>query len=436
MYSGWKGWSRAWMIAFALCALGACGSEGTEAPRLVDGDHENAPEEETEWEMFPEEEAEETPFEPFDYCEPETPPDAECWITKRQVDSPRIALAREIADKILAEKDPTSLRWDWGEAVMMLGLTELYRITGDASYRDFTRAWADHHIEKGFMLASSDTCAPVAVVIELYREDPSETYRNVIQMALDYLDHEALRTPEGGLNHLGTWDALGVALWIDSLFMFGNVMTKWGDLENDSSLLDFYVAQFDIFATLLQKESGFFKHATEAAKFTQEEGIFWGRGNGWIVAAAFDHLRVRSNRRTPADSLLASARRLVQAATETQDAESGLWWTVLNRPGETYLETSAGALFAFGMSRGYRYGYLDDSVLPVIDKAMQGVMSRITRDESNRPVVTGVSGPTNPGTTDYYGNVAQIDDISYGVGAILLALIETSGLPLPSEGGR
>ena len=102
----------------------------------------------------------------------------------------------------------------------------------------------------------------------------------------------------------------------------------------------------------------------------------------------------------------------------------------MNQPGYIYLETSAAALFAYGMARGYRYGFLDDSVLPVIAKAMDGVTSRILYDDQDRPVVTGVSGPTSADLAEEYAKIEQVDDLGYGIGAVILALIETSGLPM------
>lgn len=102
----------------------------------------------------------------------------------------------------------------------------------------------------------------------------------------------------------------------------------------------------------------------------------------------------------------------------------------MNRPGETYLETSAAALFAFGLARGWRYGFLGDEVLPVIARAMQGVRSRIVTNVEGQPVVTGVSGPTTAGGFALYASIAQADDLPFGIGAVLYALLETSGLPL------
>ena len=54
----------------------------------------------------------------------------------------------------------------------------------------------------------------------------------------------------------------------------------------------------------------------------------------------------------------------------------------------------------------------------------------LVNDEQGRPVVTGVSLGTSAGTFQYYKSIAVGDDIAYGVGAVMLSLIETSGLPL------
>jgi unsaturated rhamnogalacturonyl hydrolase len=50
-------------------------------------------------------------------------------------------------------------------------------------------------------------------------------------------------------------------------------------------------------------------------------------------------------------------------------------------------------------------------------------------DDGDGPVVTGVSTATDPWSLQEYLDVAVEDDVNYGVGAAILALIETSGLP-------
>ena len=92
------------------------------------------------------------------------------------------------------------------------------------------------------------------------------------------------------------------------------------------------------------------------------------------------------------------------------------------------LETSASALFAYGLARAYRYGFFGDAEREAALNAIEGVKQMI-RDEGDGPIVGGISGPTDPWTLEQYLAVPIEDDLDYGIGAVILALIETSGLP-------
>jgi len=418
----------------ALClslSLASCGDSTDTSDGDIDQTSDGDREIETDGDNDMEEE-QELIVQPFDYCEPNTPPDKICYASKRNPDSDAIKLAKAIADKQIEAHTATDITWDWGEAVMMIGVKELYRVTGDQKYFNYYKEWIDYHIAEGFMIdraiETSDTCAPSALAIDLFKETEDEKYQNILGEALNYLDNIALRNEEGGLNHLGNWDMLGITLWIDSLFMFGNVMTGWGELTDDKELLDEYAEQHHIFTNLLMEDSNLYKHAYGYTG-KQTDGVYWGRGNGWVTVATADHLRARLARGESLPEMQTAMDKHFSAIIPLQDSETGLWWTILNRPGETYLETSATALFAYGMSRAWRYGLTDDTVLPVIRKAMQGVNSKITVDQNNVPTVTGTSGPTTVGEFELYQKIKQVDDISFGLGAAILALIETSGLP-------
>ena len=372
--------------------------------------------------------AQPTSAQPYDYCT-DRPPDAACYAAKRAPLSDNMALARAIADRYISEHPPATQKWDWGPTVQMFAFSELYRVTGDATYQQYYKQWMDAQIAQGYAIHSSDTCAPALIAAILSMQLGGEQYHVVVNDALDYLDHRALRTAQGGINHLGDSRVLGVTLWLDSLFMFGNLLTRWGEFAPDPARLDMMGGQFRIFTELLQSPSGLYVHAY-GYKPKVDTDIYWGRGNGWVTAAGYDYLRARLGRGEDDPLVQQALRNQVNALVELQDQDTGLWWTILNRPGETYLETSAGALFAYGMARAYRYGFLDAAVLPVVAKAMHGVRSRIVNDDQGRPVVTGVSLGTSAGTFQYYKSIATGDDINYGVGAVLLSLIETSGLPL------
>ena len=54
---------------------------------------------------------------------------------------------------------------------------------------------------------------------------------------------------------------------------------------------------------------------------------------------------------------------------------------------------------------------------------------QIRSDQQGRPIVSGISKGADPGTFEQCAAVQLGEDIHYGVGAAILALIETSGLP-------
>lgn len=371
---------------------------------------------------------------PFDWCLPDSPPDADCHASKRDPESESIALALEIALAQIERHPVAEMAWNWEEAVLMVGLAELYDVTGRQEVLDYYKAWMDMHIESGFVMGSSDTCAPAAVAVALYRQtgDPDGRYKAVVERALAYLSEEALRTQEGGISHLGTLDLR--TLWVDSLFMFGGVLYGWGEVSGDTEVLDEYGFQFDLFAQLMQDDTGFYVHAYNWI-MKQTPGVYWGRGNGWVAAAGSMYHRILVNRGEHRPTLETALSALLDAARGAQDSETGLWWTIMSRPGEIYLETSAAALFAFGMARSWRYGLVGDEYLDSISLAMHGVLDRIETGEDGKPLVTGISGPTSADKYEEYARVPLEDDLGYGVGAVLLALIETSGLP-PSIGNQ
>lgn len=403
-------------LTLLLLSLHACSSQGSVADSVAETGTDAAAAERTA-----------SPQLPFDWCEPNAPPDDNCHVEKRNPDSDSIALATAIANRYMDVHPVDSQAWNWEEAVLMLGLVELHRVTGDDVLLNYCRGWLDHHIAEGFEIATSDTCVPAAVAVYLHAATGKAEYAAVADDALDYLNQRALRTTEGGISHLGTVPV--VTLWLDSLFMFGSVLTYRGEFASDNVSLDLFGEQFAIFTDLLQKGPGLYMHAYEWIA-PQEAGVYWARGNGWVTAAAYQYLRVRRLREEEDGPVSAAASILTSAVLEVQEADTGLWWTVLNRPGETYLETSASALFAYSFARAYRYGYAGDDILAPIAAAMKGIRTRIETDETERPFVTGISGATGVDRFEGYAGIPQQDDLPFGVGAVLMALVETSGLPL------
>lgn len=363
------GWRRGAAGIAVLAGLVGCGGEspsrthdpGPDARDFAEYGHDSGLEEDGPDRLAP-----------FDWCEPDTPPDRACYAARRDPGSASIALAEAVARSFLARREAASLAWNWEEAVGMFALAELSRVTGDPRYREYVATWLDHHIVHGYAIVTSDTCAPALPALALLADTEEPRYRQVVDDALRYLFEEALRDEDGGINHLGTTDVAGVTLWVDSLFMVGVFLTRYGEWANDARALDEVAAQIRLFTRRLQDGSGFYTHAWNWV-IPQDDGVFWARGNAWVAAATADYLRARRNRGESDPEVEQAFSLLIGAVLAAQDPATGLWWTVINRPGETYLETSASALFAWALARAWRYGLVGDEVLAPIGKAVQGL---------------------------------------------------------------
>ncbi len=347
-------------------------------------------------------------------------------------ESDEVAMATAIALRYIDNHPYEDEIWDWKSGVLMHGLSELYLVTGDERLHDYYQSWLDYRIDQGYQMVWSDSCPPAITAIALLSEAPNDDYQQVVADTLEYLDVTAPRTQEGGISHNGN---LGkVSVWLDSLFMFGMVLNRWGELE-DPARLNMAAEQIQIFADVLQDDNGFMRHAQDWPGY--DESIYWARGNSWVIVSLADYLRIRVERDESDPEVEQVFRKHVQAIIGAQDEETGMWQTVMSHPDEpdNYLETSATALFAYGIARAYRYGILGDAERRVAKRAIEGVKERIV-DDGDGPVVTGVSTATDPwplrsptGGEDGYLDVVVKDDVNYGVGAAILALIETSGLP-------
>ena len=82
---------------------------------------------------------------------------------------------------------------------------------------------------------------------------------------------------------------------------------------------------------------------------------------GWFLVAMVDTLERMDNQLYyEYRAIMAMLKDAVDAMIAFQDAESGMFWQVVDKAGVegNYLETSGSALFAYAVLKGVRLGYL------------------------------------------------------------------------------
>ncbi len=340
------------------------------------------------------------------------------------------ALAEDLAETWMGSHPPQSMAWNWGEAVLALGLQAVHRATNDDAVLEYIQTWVDYHLARGVHINRNDAVVPVTSALYLYDVLGDPAYLDLVDQAETYLDEVAPRLDDGAIAHMMITPN---QIWVDSLFMFGTFDAMDGAITGNITAFDALAEQFRLFRThLVSQNFGLYWHMYDEIVDRHVSGTptFWARGNGWALASLAVLLT-----ELPADHpdrpALVSAFTSHAAAVMTWQDVSGLWWTVLNRPGDTYLETSASALFCFALLRGAHLGILGSNAEAAAEKALTGLVSVIDYDDEGNPVVTGISKATNPGPYWMYARVPVGDDEPYGVGAVMMAFEEAGRHQFP-----
>lgn len=141
--------------------------------------------------------------------------------------------------------------------------------------------------------------------------------------------------------------------------------------------------------------SGLMKHGYDGSKKavwadpkTGASPLTWIRAQGWYLMALVDVLDWFPLEHEGYDKLKGWANQLARALKETQDGETGGWWLVMDgefggakgRERGNYVESSGSAMYAYGLLKGVRKGYLeDDGFKDVARRAYEGLVKRFVK---------------------------------------------------------
>lgn len=293
----------------------------------------------------------------------------------------RFSQVVELADASVRRLDPTKLKWMWGEALFTWSLHLLDQALGEDRYLPYICRYLDTHIRKGYRVDQSDTMAPGLAAYAAFLRTGDEKYGAVVSRVVEYLK-QSERVLEHMPNHLGSSPEGRLypkSVWVDSVMMYGVFAGWYGNTAGDAEVLDFAQRQPALFAKYLQDpETGLFYHSywTRAGHTWPKKKIFWGRGNGWVIAGlplTLRNFEPGSLEWQQSVDILRST----SAALRPYQRQDGFYETVFNRPGRTYPESSATALIAAGWMQGVADGYLDKSYLGPALKAFDAVLDSL-----------------------------------------------------------
>ena len=150
---------------------------------------------------------------------------------------------------------------------------------------------------------------------------------------------------------------------------------------------------------------------------SEHPNYYWARANGWAMLTMSDVLDVLPKNHPARPEILETLKTLIRTVAKYQ-APSGLWHQLLDQT-ESYLETSASAMFVYCMAHAINEGWIDRTAYQDIVRAgWAGVTTQVTEEGKVDKTCVGTGlGWTN---TWYEGRPANVT-APHGYGPVLLA---------------
>jgi unsaturated rhamnogalacturonyl hydrolase len=300
----------------------------------------------------------------------------------------------------------------------MAGLMRAHEHTGDDRYRDFVSAWADHHGPRlGDHLAETgydvNRWAPGFACLLLGEATGTDRYHEMARRVIEYALANGTRLDNAAFAH-GSQD-FSRQIWVDTAWHITPLLAAGATVFDAPEYHDEAVQQLNAFSVHAQNpRTGLFNHLYDEAA-DAVNGVFWGRGNGWMAMAYVEVLRHSEPDTWATRGLIHQHSRLLDGLLATRDDGAGLWHTVLDDP-DTGLETSASAMALFGLAAVER-----DDLYTVPDADLEATWAALAEQVDDEGRVVGVSGGTDPGETVAHYDGRPRGTHTWGTGAFLMA---------------
>ena len=287
----------------------------------------------------------------------------------------------------------------WTFAALYDGLFAASKTTGDPKYHDAVLHFAERSdwtlLNDRFPHA--DDQAFGQAYLDLYLED-----KKPVRMADTKAIMDRLVVRPDDPDKLLWW-------WCDALFMSPPVLLRMYEITHDKKYLDYMDHEWWLTSGSLYNQENHL-YFRDSRYFTQKQAngkpIFWSRGNGWVMGALVNVLRLMPTDYPSRPKYVAQFREMAAEIAAIQSPD-GLWRSGLLDPDAYDLpEVSGSAFFTFGIAYGINEKILDrKTYLPVVEKSWKGMLAHVYADGrlgSIQPI-DGQPGKFKPSASYVYG---------------------------------
>ena len=326
--------------------------------------------------------------------------------------------------------------YEWG--VNYSGALAAYEATGDQAYKDYVairhQLLADiapyyrkiYEKEKNIDVnvrrvidphalddAGAVCCSMIKAVLK--ESSPLTSHLSpLINNYADYIINKEYRLSDGTFARIRPQNN---TVWLDDMFMGIPTVAYMGKLTGDGKYFDEAARQVLQFASRMwMPEKGLFRHGW-VESMDPHPAFHWGRANGWAILTMCEVLDV-----LPADhpqrGEIMNLLKAHAAGLARLQHHDGFWHQLLDR-NDTYLETSATAIFTYCLAHAVNQGWLDAKVYgPVAQLGWHAVASCVNAKGQVEGVCVGTGMGFDPAFYAYRPTHVMA---AHGYGPVLLA---------------
>jgi rhamnogalacturonyl hydrolase YesR len=262
--------------------------------------------------------------------------------------------------------------------------------------------------------ALDDAGAVCAAMIRTLQTGRKAGLRPVIDNYIRYIRTKEYRLADGTLARNRPQRN---TLWLDDLYMSVPALAQMGRLTGDNQYYADAVRQVLNFSRrMFNKETGIYMHGWVEGMTVHPE-FHWARANGWALMAMTDLLDVLPEGYPGRQTVLEQLRMHIKGLAALQ-SDKGFWHQLLDR-NDSYLETSATAIYTYCIARAIDKGWVDAMTYgPMCLLAWNAVTTRVNTKGQVEGTCVGTGMAFDPAF--YYYRPTNVY-AAHGYGPVLLA---------------
>ncbi|MEO7769093.1 MAG: glycoside hydrolase family 88 protein, partial [Ferruginibacter sp.] len=265
--------------------------------------------------------------------------------------------------------------------------------------------------------ALDDGGAICAAMIKATRASLNNNLRPIIDNLIDFVAHKEYRLKDGTLARTRPQQN---TLWLDDLFMGVPALAQMGKLTGNKSYFDDAVKQVKQFSErMFNKEKGVYMHGWVESMETHPE-FRWARANGWALLTTIELLDVLPEDHPGRPFVLQQLKAHIKGLAAFQ-GDKGFWHQLLDR-NDSYLETSATAIYAYCIAHACNKGWINPvTYAPMAMLAWNAVATKVNEKGQVEGTCVGTGMAFDPAF--YYYRPVNVF-AAHGYGPTILAAAE------------